>query len=638
MTAQVKKKRRSTFRVFRSLYMLGAAAFLLILGVAIIVPGGVILASNGIDSTSVAETIASVPAVLSTTTQNKVFEPVSNSSLGFSSDPADIFGGGVTPPNDEDIYEPPMEYLGGTCISGFVIDRYHQPTGTGWTVKITHEDGDSKTTTVDEDGEFKFEGLDGGVWTVELEIPDGWREFTPASFQVTLSGDEDDVECAEVRFKVKALPCLIVKKLDAGGYVDFYDLIGIAGWEMTASNDDITLTAVTDGKGEAFFYDLNPGTWVISEEEKIGWQPARGYGYEKTIVLDSPIDPGVCDELVFVNEQIYGGCIEVQKVDSIGVPLQDWKMTIIRDDGTQPSVSTYTDAYGFATFKDLSLGSWTVEEEVYDWWRPVDTSVKKVNLDKPGFCEPVVFSNEPLGCIDGYKINHYEQGLENWKITVRNDATGDEFTEETDETGYFQFENLPMGTWTVSEEMQTGWVPVTPSEFVVDVTEQYECEHVRFKNKTEFACVDVYKLDYYDGSGIAGWEINVKPAYGGDDITGETDGTGWVRFNGLTPGDYVVSEVVQDGWDAVGPEEYDITLYNTGICDVVVFENIQEHQKPPPPPPDDDPCIVYTVKGNEKLYNIVNQYGADLRRVMRMNGLSNPREIHEGMTLLVCYP
>jgi hypothetical protein len=283
-----------------------------------------------------------------------------------------------------------------------------------------------------------------------------------------------------------------------------------------------------------------------------------------------------------------------------------------------------------------------VVEEVYDWWRPVDTAEKKVFLDKPGYCEPVTFSNEPLGCVDGYKINHFEVGLEDWDITARNDKTGEEFTTKTDENGYFKFEDLTMGIWTITEDLKTGWEAVTPSELVVEVTEQYKCEHVRFKNRTKYACVDVFKQDYTDGSGIAGWEITVKPHYGGEEVTGKTDGTGWVRFNGLIPGDYIISEEIQDGWDNVSPDEIAVTLENTGLCKVVAFENIQDTVKPDcchlPPHPEDDPCILYTVKGNETLYQISSQYDADLRRVMQDNNLSNPREIYKGMTLLVCYP
>lgn len=646
MTEKLKEKGRSTVWGFRKVSILVATALILIIGVATIVPSAVIFASNSTGSlAAIPATNVSNPDIVVSSQEMEIFEPVLVSSQDIASDPGGLLAGGVTPPDEEEVYEPPMLYQGGTCISGYVIDRYHEPAGIGWKVTITHEDGETAETTIDEDGEFEFKNLKEGVWTVELEIPDGWREFTPSSFKVTLKGededndyyDDDDV-CAEVRFKVEALPCLVVKKYDAGGYMGFDELVGIAGWEMTATNGDITLSSITDGKGEATFYDLKPGEWLITEEEKEGWQPAKGYGYQRKINLTSPVDPGVCEEVEFVNEQVYGGCIEVQKVDEDGRPLSGWTMVLTRDDGTQQSVSSVTDSNGFATFKGLTLGAWTVEEHVEDWWRPVDSSVKKVYLDKPGYCEPVVFSNEPLGCVDGYKINHFEQGLENWEITARNEETGEEFTEETDKHGYFKFDELPMGTWIITEKLQPGWEPVTPSELVVDVTDQYECEHVRFKNRTDYACVDIYKMDYTDGAGLAGWEFSIEPKYGGDPLTGETDGTGWLRFNKLVPGDYVITEEIKEGWDPVTPDEVDITLYNTGVCEVVVFENIQEHMKKPPPPPPDDPCTFYKVQDGQSLRQIAEHFGANMQHLLKLNNLSKPKEIYPGMNLLVCYP
>jgi uncharacterized surface anchored protein len=428
---------------------------------------------------------------------------------------------------------------------------------------------------------------------------------------------------------------------------------GIPGWEMTATHDDIRLTAVTDGKGRCYFYDLLPGTWTVTEEDKVGWRPAIDHSYEKSITLVSPQQPGQCESLKFVNEQVHEGCIQVQKVDAVGVPLQDWKMTLVRDDGTQPSLTSYTDSAGYAVFDGLALGQWTVKEEVNAWWRPVGATEQAVNVTVPGHCETVVFVNEPLGCVDGYKINHLEQGLSRWEVTARNEATGEEFTTTTDKAGYFQFQGLTLGAWTISEDVPEGWEPVTPPEFVVEVKEPFVCEHVRFKNKTNYACVDVIKTDYTDGSGLPGWEITVKPAYGGEAIMGQTDGTGWVRFNGLTPGSYIISEAMQAGWLPVTEPSTTATLRATGSCDVITFVNVQESAAPPPkpkppkvdppkkdPPKKDPPpknsCIArYSVKRGDTLYSIARRYGTTTTRLVRVNGLANPNVIYVGQVLCI---
>ena len=65
--------------------------------------------------------------------------------------------------------------------------------------------------------------------------------------------------------------------------------------------------------------------------------------------------------------------------------------------------------------------------------------------------------------------------------------------------------------------------------------------------------MDVYKKDYTDGAGLPGWEITVQSAYaGGSPVAGTTDGTGHVRFNGLTPGTFIISEKMKmAGWPSL---------------------------------------------------------------------------------------
>jgi hypothetical protein len=624
---------------FRLLSLLIAAALLVIIIAATVLPNGVIQAfSSGETSSDVVYTIAEVPAVVSSNVQSIILEPAGFTGQKFAAGPLTTLTGGPT--DGGGTADPPVVGQGGTCIEGYVIDRYHERRGEGWKVWVIPADGEGESQEVDSDGEFIFEDLDEGIYTVELEIPDGWREFTPASFSVTLNGEEDD-GCAEVRFKVEALPCLIVNKKDAGGYHGYDDLVGLPDWEITASNSDITLTQVTDGQGKAYFYDLVPDTWVVTEGEKIGWQPVQGDSPEKTITLNSPVNPGYCEELTFINEQVHDACIVVSKTDTDGVPLSGWKITLSRDDGTQPTVYDYTDSDGVVYFKGLPLGQWTVTETLEDWYRPVDDKEQvAVNLETPGYCEPVNFTNEPLGCIDGYKINHLEEGLEGWEITAINEETGEEFTDETDEDGYFKLEDLPLGTYRVVEEIQEGWEAVTPSEITVEVDEAFVCEQVRFKNKTNFACLDVYKVDDYDGSGIAGWEITVGPRYGDEEMKGETDGTGWVRFNGLTPGEYTVSEEIQDGWHAVSDDSYDITLDASGTCHVLTFVNRQEsvtgHDHDYKYPPDHKGgCYYYEVEKGDTLYEIAYHYDTTVNSLMFVNELSNSNDIYVGQVLCI---
>jgi uncharacterized surface anchored protein len=343
-------------------------------------------------------------------------------------------------------------------------------------------------------------------------------------------------------------------------------------------------------------------------------------------------------ELTFINQQVHSGGIHVRKLDPAGTPLKGWKIDVVRDDGTQAPRTDYTDANGDVWFKGLALGEWTVKETIQPWYRPVGPIEYAVNLTVPDYSELVVFTNEPLGCVDGHKINHLGTGLPGWTITATNDFTGEQLTAVTDKTGYFQFLGLTLDTWTISEESRAGWEPVTANELRVEVKTPFVCERVRFKNKTNVACLDVYKKDTTDRSGIAGWEITLQPAFGGDAITGETDGTGWVQFSDLTPGVYDVKETMQAGWLPDTPTTFRKTLEASGTCGSVTFWN---HQKTAPPKKDAPPkpkpgCrIRYTVKCGDTLMGIARRYSSSPYTLARVNHLANPNLIYIGQMLCI---
>lgn len=536
-------------------------------------------------------------------------------------------------PANQVIFEPPVPGQGGTCIEGSIIDIYHRAAvdaNTTWTVTITPEEGTPRTTLADANGRFRFDQLTAGMWTVELEMVEGWQLATPISFPVTLSGS--GANCAAVRFKLERFACLDAYKLDLRGNPGSWQKVGIPGWTMTAAQGATVRTELTNGQGKATFTNLNPGTWTVTEETRVGWAPASGSPPQRTIQIVSPHGPDQCQAVTFVNHQIFDACIRVNKVDVAGNPLSGWQMTIIRNDGTQPSRSQYTDRAGSTTFCGLALGDWTVQETVKDWWRPVGPASQAVSLTEPGQIATLTFRNEPLGCVDGYKINHLNEGLPGWTIRAHNDATDENFSYVTDKNGYFVFPRLTLtGTWTISEVLQDGWVAITPTDFQVDLT-AFKCERVRFKNRTEFACLDVYKQDATDHSGLPGWTITLQPAFGGTPTSGVTDGTGHVRFNGLTPGIYKVSETMQDGWYAVTPQSQQLTLQASGRCEVVTFKNRQGVDPPPVYP---GGCRThYWVRWGDTLFSISRRYGTTVDALKRANGLYS-NLIYSGQKLCI---
>lgn len=365
------------------------------------------------------------------------------------------------------LLQPPPPEQGGTCISGFIIDRDGQPTGTGWIVKITSPDGKTTSGQAGTDGRFLFEQLAGGVWQIALEIPEGWQPFTPALFPVTLGGAGN--VCANVRFQVEA-------------------------------------------------------------------QPAAG-----------------------------------------------------------------------------------------------------------------------IGCIDGYQTNQLGQGLSAWTITAASLDSSEVFTTTTDLQGYFKFPGLVSGKWTVKQAQQAGWLAVSPAEVEVLVEGSASCQQVGFSSQAQFACVDVYKKDSSDGSGLAGWEISIKPADNGLTIADITDGTGWVRFSDLAPGAYTITERPQAGWQATTPITMTVQLAATGACELVILQNqpgtavaqpepVEEPQtlqveqpKTREKPPAKPGCrAMYRVKAGDTLFRIAKRHEISVHRLLRYNPIPNPNLIYPRQ--LICIP
>jgi len=99
-----------------------------------------------------------------------------------------------------------------------------------------------------------------------------------------------------------------------------------------------------------------------------------------------------------------------------------------------------------------------------------------------------------------------------------------------------------------------------------------------------------------------------------------TDGIGHVRFNGLTPGTYIISEAMRDEWVAVTAKERQVTLEATGSCKVITFKNRQTTA-----PWKKLPCggcwATYVVNRGDTLYAIARKYGTTVTAIKRANGL-----------------
>ena len=293
--------------------------------------------------------------------------------------------------SDPALFQAPPPGQGGTCLSGSIIDRYYQPAGAGWEVQITSSLGQTLTQQADDQGIFSFDELSGGPWEVALQIPESWQAFTPALFSVTLSGTGD--ACAKVRFQVESMACLQVRQLVELPDTEPDALPGIGGWLITATDGTQEISGTTDDEGLVTFANLKPGSWMVSGEERNGWQPAESAADTQSIELVSPAVPGECQQVDFLKVPLFA-CVDVYQVDKQdGSGLAGWEVYIKpEDDGL--TIADITDGTGWVRFSELTPGSYTITERTQDGWvasTPVSTTVQ---LEAGANCAQIRFENE----------------------------------------------------------------------------------------------------------------------------------------------------------------------------------------------------------------------------------------------------
>ena len=460
----------------------------------------------------------------------------------------------------------------------------------------------------------------------------------------------------------------------------------LPGWQISLRNRAGIQPAppdqVTSADGTTCFKNVELGEWDVIEVLKQGWNqigsPSNPFNLTTRLDCETLKYRGIYQEF---KNQIFTPTptptipprpeivnILVKKLDGKGNPLSGWVINLV---GSGRSESKTTNANGEVCFTGLPVGSsWQITEELKPGWVQVKSPTNPVVVSDKLPCDqkkPEIFVNKLIGCVTGYKINDLEQPLQGWEISASNTVTNEEVTKITDSKGYFQFDDMEVGKWLIKENLAKmgGWSAVTPSEIAVDVQPGTPCVQVRFKNRFDTACVDVWKKDSYDGVGLPIWSVVLKPKWGGSPLTpSSTFGDGWVRFK-MPAGDYEVSETPQTGWHAVGSSRFDISVQASGTCAVVTFCNLQDNMSlplksncvpgvfglatptstPAPTPTQSSPVFVfssngtcrqsYSVKSGDTFFSIATNFGLTMAQLSAANPNENPSLIYPNTTLCI---
>jgi len=285
-----------------------------------------------------------------------------------------------------------------------------------------------------------------------------------------------------------------------------------------------------------------------------------------------------------------------------------WEVTAtqIEPPGAQLTTTAVDGKFEFNPTEGLPPGIWRVSLTLPRPWEfvaPYSASFD-VNLEHgKKDCVEVRFKVKRPIDVEVLKIDDNHVPLAGWVIRAA-PAYGNWFASPvevtTDGNGIAAF-RLTEGKWIFTERPPAGqhFKPIVPSTGQQEVDVRWDDSwppqggkiSIRFKNRLFFkGCIVVRKTDVppdpqYPAYGLPGWQITVKRTDGSIAAQGVTDAQGYVRFNNLHFGPYIVVEEKRIGWEPVGASAYEVTVSrpqtdapNYEGCELVDFFN---RQKPP---------------------------------------------------------
>lgn len=303
----------------------------------------------------------------------------------------------------------------------------------------------------DENGEALFENLPIGKYTV---TEDG--STVPAAYLVA---DEQEVTVeynttAEVKVtnEEKTGSIKVQKRTEGQKNVE-----GITFYLKGTSDSgrEINIPATTDKDGIAKFENVPIGTYTITEDGS-----TVPYGYlvadEKEVKVEYA---QTIDATILNNEQT--GSITVHKTTEGQKNVEGIKFYLrgTSDTGREIDIPAITDENGIAKFENIPIGTYMVieDEETVPYGYLV-ADEKEVKVEYAQTIDETILNNEQTGTVKVHKKTDGMTNIEGIRFILSGVSdTGREINIPaiTDKDGLARFENVPIGTYTITEDGST---------------------------------------------------------------------------------------------------------------------------------------------------------------------------------------
>jgi len=282
-------------------------------------------------------------------------------------------------------------------LDGDGIQDDNEPTIPGATVTLIGPDGSTQTTVTDANGQYRFENLPPGDYSVTFTLPDG-RVFSPPGQgnddTIDSDADPDDGTTTTISlesggtgeldagsFQPASIIGIVSDDLDGDGIRDPNEP-GIPGVEVILVGEDgVIQTDITDANGEYRFENLPPGDYSVTftlpdgrvfspqdqgNDDTIDSDANPTDGSTTTISLESggtgELDAGIVSQGALgdrVFDDLDGDGIQDSNEPGVSGVL----VTLINSQGIQQGIqqaTDTTDANGFYEFTELIAGDYTI--------------------------------------------------------------------------------------------------------------------------------------------------------------------------------------------------------------------------------------------------------------------------------------
>ncbi|SFW50906.1 Cna protein B-type domain-containing protein [Ruminococcus sp. YE71] len=401
----------------------------------------------------------------------------------------------------------------------------------------------------------------------EVSAPENYELADDVTFIVSTDGSIDTISMSDVQKKGN----VEIHKTTEG-------MLNLGGIKFTLSGTsdfgtEVSIESVTNDDGIAYFDHIPVGTYVITEDGE-----TAPYAYLVADAVEVNVMYAETSIVEIYNDEKKGS-IEVHKTTEGMTDLGGIRFVLegTSDSGREIMIDAVTDDNGIALFENIPIGTYVITEDG-------DTVPTAYMVAEPESVEVFyaetttkeIFNDLKTGSIEIVKKTEGQFNIEGIEFIL--EGTSDNGKEvsvsgKTDENGKVTFINVPVGTYTITENGET-----VPTAYLVAEPETVEVFYAEttikeifngektgtfsVQKKTE-GMTNLSGIDFVlEGTSDSGREIS---------ITATTDEKGLAEFGEIPVGTYTITEVgstVPAGYLVAAPETVEIFYAETTVKEI----------------------------------------------------------------------